>query len=359
MVEAKKIRVLIVDDSSVVRQMLTHILSGAPDIEVVGTAPDPYVARELLVQLKPDVMTLDIEMPRMDGLTFLEKVMAHMPTPTVILSSLSKRGSELALRASALGAVDVLTKPAIDLKEGLGQISAVVIHTVRAASRANLAALRTRPREAAPVAKVTSALSQTTHQILAIASSTGGTEALRQLLPLMPPNIPPTVIVQHMPPVFTKTFADNLNKNCPFEVKEAEEGDRLYPGRVLIAPGGFHMVMKRSGAVYLVGLNQDPPEHNVRPAADPLFESVAKFAGSNAVGVVLTGMGKDGAKGLLSMKKAGSTNFAQDERSSVVYGMPKEAVDVGAIHHVVSLSKMAQALIHEFEKREAQVIRAV
>jgi two-component system, chemotaxis family, protein-glutamate methylesterase/glutaminase len=357
----QKIKVLIVDDSSVVRQMLTHILNGAPDIEVVGTAPDPYVARELLVKLKPDVMTLDIEMPRMDGISFLEKVMTHMPIPTVILSSLSKKGSELALRASAAGAVDVLTKPAIDLKEGLGHISAHIVQTVRAASKANLLAIGAR-RKSSPadiqVAKkshLVGSLSQTTHQLLAIASSTGGTEALRRLLPSMPAHIPPTLIVQHMPPVFTKTFAANLNSICPFEVKEAEHGDRLYPGRVLLAPGDFHMTLQRSGAVYIVNLNQEAPQHNVRPAADPLFESVAKWAGSNAVGVVLTGMGKDGAKGLLSMKKAGSTNFAQDERSSVVFGMPKEAIDAGAVDHVLPLSKIAQALIEEFQIRDAKV----
>jgi two-component system, chemotaxis family, protein-glutamate methylesterase/glutaminase len=350
----KSIRVLVVDDSSIMRQMLTHILTSVEGIEVVGAAPDPYVARELLVQLKPDVMTLDIEMPRMDGLTFLEKVMNHMPTPTIILSSLSKKGSEMALRASELGAVQVLTKPAIDLKAGLNQMGLEIVNAVRGAAQTNLVALRMTPRVRTPSGSAAPklALSHTTHQILAIAASTGGTEALRYLLAQMPPNIPPTVIVQHMPPVFTKTFSESLNKLCAFEVKEAADGDRLYVGRVLIAPGDYHMVLNRSGAQYFVELNKNPPEHSVRPAADPLFRSVAKYAGANAVGVVLTGMGRDGAAGLLDMKKAGARTFAQDEKSSVVYGMPREAVELGAVDVVLPLNRMPQSLVAEFEKRD-------
>jgi two-component system, chemotaxis family, protein-glutamate methylesterase/glutaminase len=349
----RKIRVLIVDDSSIVRTLLTHILTRDGSIEVVGQAPDPYVARELMVKLKPDVMTLDIEMPRMDGVTFLEKVMTHMPTPTIILSSLSKRGSELALRAAEAGAVEVLTKPAVDLKVGLEALSVELIAKVKAASGANLLALKPfRPR-VSQVAKLSSetALAQTTHQILAIAASTGGTEALKSLLSQMPADIPGTLVVQHMPALFTKSFAESLGKLCPFEVREAQEGDRVFPGRVLVAPGGFHMELARSGAQYFVRLNQEPPVHSVRPAADPLFASVSKVAGKNAVGVVLTGMGKDGAVGLLQMHQAGARTFAQDERSCVVYGMPKEAVERGAVDHIVPLTKLPEALLSEFRKR--------
>lgn len=374
------IRVLVVDDSSIVRALLVRILTRDPGIEVVGQAPDPYVARELLVRLKPDVMTLDIEMPRMDGISFLEKVMTHMPTPTVVLSSLSQRGSELALRAAEVGAVEVLPKPAIDVREGLERIASELIATVRAAAHANLVALRPyRPRVAegapgsggeangaagggeghgaalvkvTPLATRATALARTTHQILAIAASTGGTQALKALLSQMPSDIPGTVVVQHMPPGFTRTFAESLARLCAFEVREATNGDRVMPGRVLIAPGNFHMRLSRSGACYHVALDQEPTLHGVRPAADPLFHSVARTAGRNAVGVVLTGMGKDGAEGLLAMHAAGARTFAQDERSCVVFGMPKEAIERGAVDEVADLAALPALLQAEFRRRE-------
>lgn len=347
-----KIRCLIVDDSAVIRSMLQRMLSSDPEIEVVATASDPYVAREKLVEWKPDVMTLDIEMPRMDGLTFLEKVMAAMPTRTLIISSLAKEQSEMALRALEAGAIDVLAKPAIDVAESLLNMRDELVSRVKAVASAQLQ----RPTRAAqPQVKVpvsTRALGQTTHQILAIAASTGGTEALKVLLSGLPPDIPGTLIVQHMPPVFTRTFAANLNKLCSFEVKEAEEGDRVKPGQVLLAPGNYHMELTRSGAYYYVKLNQDAPQHGVRPAADVLMRSVAKYAGKNAMGVVLTGMGRDGALGLLEMHRAGSYNIAQDESTSVVYGMPKVALETGGIDKVLPLSDIAPHLIREFQKRD-------
>ena len=362
---SKKIRVLIVDDSSIIRTLLTRLLSTDPEIEVIGTAPDPYVAREKLIALRPDVMTLDVEMPRMDGISFLEKVMEHFPVRTVIISSLSTLGSETALRALAAGAIDVMAKPAIDVSRSLEAMSAEVVARIKAVARARLpnAGSAQKPvpikatagvpgQTAASSAPVKRSLARTTHQVLAIASSTGGTEALKRILPRLPADIPGTVIVQHMPPVFTKTYADHLNTLCQCEVREAVDGDRVLPGQVLIAPGGFHMELDRSGAYYYVRLHQQPPLHGVRPAADYLLKSVAKFVGANAVGVILTGMGKDGAEGLLAMKQAGSFNIAQDEQSCVVYGMPKVAVELGAIHEVLPLDSIAETLLDQFKRRE-------
>jgi two-component system chemotaxis response regulator CheB len=367
----KKIRVLIVDDSSVIRTLMSRILASDPGIEVVGTAPDPYVAREKLAALKPDVMTLDIEMPRMDGVTFLGKVMKHFPTRTVVISSLSTQGSAVALRALENGAVDVLAKPSVDVGTSLEQMGRQIIETVKAASRANLSAPRARPvvvgsavpggvaasaqaAVASATVKAGNAFSlKTTHQVLAIASSTGGTEALKVLLPALPADVPGTVIVQHMPPVFTKTYAEHLQRLCPFEVKEAEEGDRVLPGRVLLAPGNFHMELSRSGAYYQVRLHQEPMIHGVRPAADYLMRSVARHAGANAIGVVLTGMGRDGAAGLLAMREAGAFTIAQDERSSVVYGMPRAAVELGAVSRVLPLEQIASELAGFWKKNAA------
>lgn len=351
---SKKIRVLIVDDSSVIRTLLTKLLSSDPEIEVVGTAPDPYVAREKIIALKPDVMTLDIEMPRMDGITFLGKLMQHFPVRTLIFSSLSQKNSATALKALEAGAVDVMTKPAIDVSQGLGNLALEITSRVKMVARANLT-----PQRPAPPVEIAqrprtmnTALQRTTHQILAIASSTGGTEALKVLLPSLPEDLPGTVIVQHMPPVFTKTYAEALQRICPFEVREAQHGDRVVPGLVLIAPGNYHMELSRSGAHYFVKLHQEPLIHGVRPAADHLMKSVAKYAGANAIGVILTGMGRDGAEGLLTMKNAGSYNIAQDEKSCVVYGMPKAAVDIQAVHKVMSLEKIAGEVISQIKLRE-------
>jgi two-component system chemotaxis response regulator CheB len=373
----KRIRVFIVDDSSVIRNMYSKIFSSDPELEVVGTAPDPYVAREHIVKLRPDVMTLDIEMPRMDGLSFLEAVMKHFPIRTLVISSLSTRNSQLALRALEVGAIEVMAKPAIDVSKSLQSISQDLIRAVKNVARASLQAKRpaavgsvdghrtlgsvgggastiataSANATAALTANAMTSLSQTTHQILAIASSTGGTEALKEVLPYLPPDLPGTLIVQHMPPVFTKVFAEALAKRCPFEVREASDGDRVLPGLVLLAPGNFHMELTRSGAYYYVKLHQQPQLHGVRPAADYLMTSVAKYAGSNAIGVVLTGMGKDGAKGLKDMKDTGATTIAQDEKSCVVFGMPKEAIAVGGVEKVLPLDQIAGELIRQFKRR--------
>ncbi|MBF0442374.1 MAG: chemotaxis response regulator protein-glutamate methylesterase [Oligoflexales bacterium] len=346
-----KIKVLVVDDSSVVRTLLTRILHSAGDIEVVATAPDPYVARQKLVMLKPDVITLDIEMPRLDGVTFLEKVMEYFPTPTVIISSLSQKGSETAFRALEAGAVAVIAKPALDVSESLQKIGAEVIEHVRAASKANVRGFQRVKRTAVEKSSGNRALSKTTHQLLAIGASTGGTEALKVLLPSLPADLPGTVIVQHMPPVFTKAFAQKLNEICPFDVKEAASGDYVRPGIALIAPGDFHVTLQRDGAYYVVGLNKNPPVHQVRPSADILFESVAEWAGANAIGVILTGMGRDGAKGLKKMHEAGSYNIAQNEESCIVFGMPREAIALGAVDRVLPLKDIAGALVTQFNLR--------
>lgn len=349
-----KIRVLIVDDSSVIRALLTSLLSSDPEIEVVGVAPDPYIARDKVVSLKPDVMTLDIEMPKMDGITFLGKVMQHFPVRTLIFSSLSAKNSAMALKAMEAGAIDVMAKPAIDVTKGLNSLKDELTSRIKMVAKAKLFGVPSVKKEPVPRAASrlqTEALQKTTHQILAIASSTGGTEALKVVLPALPEDLPGTVIVQHMPPVFTKTYAESLQRICPFEVKEAENGDRVVPGRVLLAPGNFHMELSRSGAHYFVKLHQEPFLHGVRPAADYLMKSVAKYAGSNAVGVVLTGMGKDGADGLLAMKAVGGYNIAQDESSCVVFGMPKAAIEVEAVHRVLPLDRIAGEIINQMKIR--------
>ncbi|MEK6578327.1 MAG: chemotaxis response regulator protein-glutamate methylesterase [Bdellovibrionota bacterium] len=354
----KKIRVLIVDDSAVIRMLLTKILGADPEFEIVGTAPDPYVARELLISLRPDVMTLDVEMPRMDGVTFLEKVMAHFPTRTIIISSLTVEGAETSLRALEAGAIDVMPKPAIDITRAMTQIRQEIITRVKAVARAKLTSVRPLFNSPSSTLKrksiATTALPKTSHQILAIASSTGGTEAIKVVLGGLSGEIPGVVIVQHMPPIFTATFAATLQRMFPyFEVREAGHGDRVFPGRILIAPGDYHMQLARSGAQYEVRLNQDPPMHFVRPAADILLKSVAVNAGSNAIGLVLTGMGKDGAEGLKAMKEAGSYNIAQDEASCSVFGMPKEAIEIGAIDVVLPLKEIAGGILKRLKIRSA------
>ena len=339
------IRVLIVDDSSVIRTLLTKILSSDPEIEVVGTAQDPYVAREKLVHLKPDVMTLDVEMPRMDGLSFLEKVMEHFPVRTIVVSSLTAAGSETYFRALALGAVDVVEKPSLNVSQGMAAMSADLIARVKSASRARIAAQKPTKNVPNGLVKQKSsgrALPRTTHKIVAIAASTGGTEALKKVMANLPRDTPGTVIVQHMPPLFTKTFASHLNDISEMEVREAIDGDRILPGLALVAPGNFHMRIERTGGHYLIRLSQEDLLHGVRPAADLLFYSVAEFAGSNAVGVILTGMGRDGAKGLLRMREAGALTIGQDEKTCVVYGMPKAAFEIGAVTKVLPLEKIAR-----------------
>ncbi len=330
----KKIRVLVVDDSAVVRRVFSEELSHERDIEVVATAPDPYVARDKIVALRPDVITLDIEMPRMDGITFLRKLMKYFPLPVIIVSSLTPAGGSLALEAMESGAVDVICKPGEAYS--VGDMSAQLAEKIRAAAHVNMAQRARNLAAVRPEAPKLS-LTKTTNKIIAIGASTGGTEALKEVLTQFPANSPGIMIVQHMPANFTKSFAQRLDSLCQIRVKEAEDGDSVVPGTALLAPGNFHMVMRRSGARYYVNIKSGPLVCYQRPAVDVLFNSVAAYGGANAVGVILTGMGKDGAQGMLKMKEAGAQTIAQDEKSCVVFGMPKEAIEAGGVDRVVSL----------------------
>ncbi len=336
----KKIRVLVVDDSAIVRKIFSEELSRYPDIEVVGTAPDPFVARDKIMRLKPQVITLDIEMPRMDGLTFLKKLMRYQPLPVIIVSSLTKEGGKLALEAIESGAVDVVSKPGSSFT--VGDMKEQLVAKIRAAALARLPRPETKP---AGTPEPMAALTCTTHKVIAIGASTGGTEALKCILTKMPPNSPGTVVVQHMPANFTTAFANRLDGLCQTRVKEAADGDTVIPGTVLIAPGNFHMLLKRSGARYYVEVKDGPRVHHQRPAVDVLFKSTAKFAGANAVGVILTGMGADGAEGLLEMKRAGAATIAQDEKTCVVFGMPKEAIRLGGVDTVAPLEQISQEIL--------------
>ena len=336
----KKIKVLIVDDSAVVRKVLTSLIANEHDMEVVATAPDPYSARDKLVSLKPDVMTLDIEMPRMDGLTFLKKVMHYFPVPTVIVSSVTKKGCETSLKAMELGAVSVVPKPSEAYS--IESIEPQLINAIRSASMARLKkpVVNEKIKPKPGLVSIT-----TTNKIIAIGASTGGTEALKEVINNLPSNSPGVLVVQHMPAGFTAAFAERLNSSAQMEVREAKDGDSVLPGTVLIAPGDFHMVLRRDGARYLVRLKKGPQVWHQRPAVDVLFKSVSEFAGNNAIGVILTGMGKDGAHGMKMMKDTGSINIAQDEKTSIVYGMPRAAYETGAVDFVVPLYDIAQQIV--------------
>lgn len=341
------IRVLVVDDSAVVRQMLVRQLSRDPEILVVGTAPDPYVARDRIVERKPDVLTLDVEMPRMDGITFLRKLMTHYPLPVIVLSSLTAQGTQMAIDAMAAGAVEVLCKPSGSYS--IEDLSATLIEKIKVASRCRVARRIAPARQ--PVDTSQSSLAETTDKIFAIGASTGGVQALETVLTAFPPGAPGTLVVQHMPAKFTASFASRLNSMCQMEVKEASDGDGVVPGRVLIAPGGYHMVLRRSGARYYVQVTDGPEVFHQKPSVEVLFNSVAKVAGANAVGAILTGMGADGADGLLNMRKAGARTIAQDEASSVVFGMPMEAIKRGAAEAVVPLADVAQTMLAMLRKK--------
>ena len=338
------IKVLVVDDSALVRKLLTEELSRYDDITVVGTAVDPYVAREKIIALKPDVITLDVEMPRMDGLSFLVKLMKHYPVPVIIVSSLTPKNSDAAIRALSLGAVDVIAKPGSAMS--VPDISRQLVQSIRAASRAKLVKrAEAASDDALPTrrAPVLAGLSMT-HKVIALGASTGGTQALERVLMKLPPAMPGIVICQHMPEKFTTSFAARLNSTCALEVREAKDGDAVVPGTVLVAPGNFHMMLTLSGAQYQVRVKDGPRVHHQRPAVDVLFASVAKYAGRNAIGAILTGMGADGARGLLQMREAGAHTIAQDEASCVVFGMPKEAIRLGAAIDVLPLDEIADAL---------------
>ncbi|MDZ7642505.1 MAG: chemotaxis response regulator protein-glutamate methylesterase [Desulfurivibrio sp.] len=342
-----KIRVLVVDDSAVVRKVFSEELARERDIEVVGSAPDPYVARDKIVELKPDVITLDIEMPRMDGITFLRKLMKYFPLPVIIVSSLTRQGGNLAMEAMEIGAVEVISKPGEAYS--VGDMSAQLAEKIRAAARVDVRQQNKPITHSSATPKLS--LSKTTNKLIAIGASTGGTEALKEVLTQFPANAPGIMVVQHMPAKFTTSFAERLDSLCRIRVKEAEDGDAVVPGTALLAPGNYHMMMKRSGARYYVNIKTGPMVCYQRPSVDVLFNSVAAYGGANAIGVLLTGMGKDGAQGLLKMKEAGARTIAQDEASCVVFGMPKEAIDIGAADQVVTLNNIPAAVLKLLEEK--------
>jgi two-component system chemotaxis response regulator CheB len=347
------LKVLVVDDSAVVRQALSNILLSDKDISEVVTAQDPYVAASRLRQFVPDVITLDVEMPRMDGLTFLQKIMSQHPIPVVMCSSLTVTNSETALRAMEYGAVDIIQKPVLGTKEFLEESRVIICDSVKAAAKVHVK--RISPSTTRMVPKKlnadvilargsTKAMIQTTETVVVVGASTGGTEALRVFVEMLPGDFPGVVIVQHMPEHFTTSFAQRLDSLSKMTVKEAEDGDTVIPGRVLLAPGNKHMVLQRSGARYYVQIKDGPLVSRHRPSVDVLFRSAARYAGKNAVGVIMTGMGDDGARGMLEMKEAGGRTIAQDEKSCVVFGMPKVAIELGGVDQVVPLIKISKAV---------------
>ncbi|MDQ7979086.1 chemotaxis response regulator protein-glutamate methylesterase [Paraburkholderia sp. SARCC-3016] len=361
----QKIKVLCVDDSALIRSLMTEIINSQPDMEVVATAPDPLVARELIKQHNPDVLTLDVEMPRMDGLDFLEKLMRLRPMPVVMVSSLTERGSEITLRALELGAVDFVTKPRVGIRDGMLEYSEKLADKVRAAARA-------RVRQAAPAAHPAAGGAHpaaaahaplfnnplvSTEKLIIVGASTGGTEAIREVLVPLPPDAPAVLIAQHMPPGFTRSFAQRLNGLCRITVKEAEHGERVLPGHAYIAPGHAHLLLARSGANYIAHLSDEPPVNRHRPSVDVLFRSAAQHAGKNAIGVILTGMGRDGAAGLLDMRRAGAYTLAQDEASCIVFGMPREAIAMGAADDISPLADMSRRVMARLNSMGERVQR--
>ncbi|MFO8239723.1 MAG: chemotaxis response regulator protein-glutamate methylesterase [Dissulfuribacterales bacterium] len=339
----KRIKVLIVDDSAMVRNIFSQKLSKFPDIEIVGTAPDPYIARDKIIRLKPDVITLDIEMPRMDGLTFLRKLMRYYPLPVIMVSSLTLKGGKLTLEAMDIGAVEVMAKPGGSYV--IGDMGTQLAEKIRAASRVKMVKRNPAHQPTRIESKPIGALSKTSNKVIAIGASTGGTEALKNVLSRMPCNSPGMVIVQHMPAKFTTAFAERLDDICQVTVKEAQNNDTVNPGTALIAPGNYHMILRRSGARYYVEVKTGPMVHHQRPAVDILFKSTAQYAGPNSIGAILTGMGVDGAEGLLKMKQSGAKTIAQDEKSCVVFGMPKEAIKMGAADKVLPLDRIAEEMV--------------
>lgn len=357
-----KIKVLVVDDSALIRSLMTEIINRQPDMEVVGAAPDPLVAREMIKDLNPDVITLDVEMPKMDGLTFLERLMRLRPMPVVMISTLTEAGADVTLRALELGAVDFVPKPKVGVTGAMEELAADIADKVRAA---RLARLRTRmPLASAGMAQAAAPMTRmgtgyaTTDRFVAVGASTGGTEALREFLVPLPADFPGVVITQHMPPGFTASFAKRLDGMCAMTVKEAQGGERIVAGHVFIAPGHAHLAVRRSGAYYLTELSGEPPVNRHRPSVDVLFSSVAKAAGRNALGVILTGMGKDGAAGLLEMRQAGAPTFGQDAESCVVYGMPRAAAELGAVETVAPLVQLPMRVIERLKNGGVSAVAA-
>jgi two-component system chemotaxis response regulator CheB len=356
-----QISVLIVDDSALVRQMLTQILSSDPAITVVGAAPDPLVARDMIKALNPDVLTLDIEMPRMDGLVFLEKIMTLRPMPVLMISSLTQKGADTALRALEMGAVDYVAKPTIGLADGFAAISGEIVSKVKAAARA-----RVRPAaqsSAAPggAAAAVRSMAHTgyssSEKLIAIGASTGGVEALHTVLAAFPADAPAILVTQHMPPLFTQSFAQRLDQHCAMTVTQAKDGERVLPGHVYIAPGSHHLELARSGANYICRLHDHAPVSGHRPSVDVLFQSVARAARADAVGIILTGMGKDGSAGLLAMRQAGASTIGQDEASCVIYGMPKAAHDCGATEIELPIGKITEQTLHRCRATAGRGVR--
>lgn len=341
--QQRKIKVLVIDDSALIRSILKEIINSQADMETVGVASNPLLAREMIKSLNPDVLTLDVEMPQMDGLTFLEKLMRLRPMPVLMISSLTERGSDAALRALELGAVDFVSKPKLGVAEGMNTYVDEITSKIRVAFRVHPAARHT-VRTAESLPPLGNRLA-TTEKLIAVGASTGGTEALKEFLMPMPADTPAIVVTQHMPEAFTKSFAARLDSLCKMTVCEAQHNQRVLPGHVYIAPGHSHLLLKRSGTNYLTELSQAAPVNHHRPSVEVLFRSVAQCAGGNAIGVMLTGMGKDGANAMLEMRHAGAYNFAQDEASCVVFGMPREAIAVGAVHEVVGIQVMAQHVL--------------
>jgi len=340
-----KLKVLIVDDSALIRGIMTQIVNNQPDMEVVGAAPDPIAAREMIKQTNPDVVTLDVEMPRMNGLEFLEKLMRLRPTPVVMVSTLTEHGSEAALKALELGAVDFVAKPKLGVREGMDEIEQEIADKIRSAA---LARIRRHPGNAVAVdtpKPLAGHILSTTEKLICIGSSTGGTEALKEVLTRMPANSPAILMTQHMPESFTKSFAARLDGLSAMTVREAEHNERILPGHAYLAPGHSHLLVRKSGAYYYAELSQAEPVNRHRPSVDVLFNSAAAVLGQNAISVMLTGMGKDGAAGMLAMRQAGAHTIAQDEASCVVYGMPKAAVEIGAVQEIVPLTGIAGAIL--------------
>lgn len=351
----RKIRVLVVDDSALVRKLLTDLLSADPQIEVVGTAMDPFIAREKIKQLNPDVLTLDVEMPRMDGLTFLRNLMRLRPMPVVMVSTLTERGAEVTLDALRFGAVDFVTKPRVDLSHSLTEYAEELIEKVKVASRARVGVLGSLEHRSGPRVTIDEVLApvasrrnfRTTDRLVAIGASTGGTEAIRELLEVLPVDTPGIVIAQHIPASFSRPFAERMNRCSALEVNEARDGEQILAGHVYIAPGDRHLMVVRDGARYRCKLSDDAPVNRHKPSVDVLFRSVAQSAGANAVGVILTGMGRDGAQGLLDMRTSGAYTIAQDEASSVVWGMPRAACECGAAVEVLPLTGIAKSVLSQ------------
>ncbi len=351
----KKIRVLVVDDSALIRGVMKEIIDREKDMICVGAAPDPMVAREMIKSLNPDVLTLDVEMPRMDGLDFLERLMRLRPMPVLMVSTLTERGSDITFRALALGAIDFVSKPKIDIARGMEEYASEITEKIRAASLARVRKMVTTPSPdiekrytADAILPSVAGRFASTEKLIIIGASTGGTEAIKEVLTRLPADVPGILVTQHMPENFTKSFADRLDNLCKIAVKEAGHNERILPGHAYIAPGHSHLLLKRSGANYMTELNQGMPVNRHRPSVDVLFRSAANVAGANALGIILTGMGKDGAQGLLEMKQAGSHTIAQDEESCIVFGMPKEAINLGGACEVLPLQSIARHALDYF-----------